>query len=66
MLERISNAILSAFESIVLHEVSTLQQSIANADDIFNDVVDYSTSSYCLVSLPSCTVFRKLMRSQPN
>ena len=50
----------SSFESIVLHEVlSTLQQNTVDAKDItklFNDIVHYSTSSYCLIS--SNVVFR--------
>ena len=60
--EHISEGIWSSFESTVLHDICTsLQQETDSGiiTKLYNDIVYYSTSSYCLVALPSDVVFRK-------
>ena len=56
-----SKAIWSTFESIVLHEVcaSLCEERDDNvATKLYNDLVYYSTSSFCIIPLSSDMVFR--------
>jgi len=60
--ELMSQAIWSSFESIVLTEIcNSLQQENDNnvIAKLYNELVQYSTSSYCLLALPPDIVFRE-------
>lgn len=59
--EQLSKGVWSSFESILLDEVCfSLKQENDNTAiaKLYNDIVDYSTSSYSVVALPSNIVFR--------
>ena len=56
--ETISEAIWSEFESILLDEVCRKVEEVDAVVKLYNDLVYYSGTSYCVEQLPQSVVFR--------
>lgn len=58
--EETSHGIWSNFESIVLEQVCLkCKEGCEDMTKLYNDIVYYSQTSYCVVRLPPCAVFRE-------
>ena len=60
--ESMSGGVWSNFEAILLSELHTALPDQPNNEliaKVYNDIIDYSTSSYCLATLPDDVMFRK-------
>ena len=62
--ETISEAIWSEFETIVLYEVCQTVEDMDAVVKLYNDVVYYSGTSYCVERLPQSIVFRQKRGAQ--
>ena len=62
--ETISEAIWSEFETIVLYEVCQKVEDMDAVVKLYNDVVYYSNTSYCVERLPQRIVFRQKRGAQ--
>ena len=62
--ELLSEAIWSDFESIVLHEICSKLEDNNEILKLYNDIVDYSKTTYCLYPLPQDVVFRSKSAAQ--
>ena len=63
-LELLSEAIWSDFESIVLHELCSKLEDNNEILKLYNDIVHYSKTTYCLYLLPHDVVFRSKSAAQ--
>ena len=62
--EVLSEAIWSDFESIVLHEICCEIEEVSAISKVYNDIVYYSKTSYCLATLPHNVIFRNKRAAQ--
>ena len=62
--EVLSEAIWSGFGTIALHEILVQEAELDNISKLYNDIVYYSLSSYCIAPLPGNVIFRKKTTQQ--
>ena len=66
--ETVESGVWSTFESIVLHEIQQIVEENVNPDpmNMYNDVRNYATSTFCTVPLPENALFRSKSSAQIN
>ena len=66
--EKVESGVWSTFESIVLHEIQQIVEENANLDptNMYNDVRNYATSTFCTIPLPENALFRSKSSAQIN
>ena len=62
------SGVWSTFESIVLHEIQKIVEENVNLDptNMYNDVRNYATSTFCTVPLPENALFHYKSSVQIN
>ena len=57
--EVVSETIWSDFESIILHKICLKMEDIHSILKMYDDIVHYSNTPYCVFALPPNVIFRR-------